>query len=601
MRRRKAFAILLALLFALGVMQPAVADEPSPSTAPVVRFLSYNICGNSKETRDCSATREVAKRQKRVVGEALAWKADLVFLQEVCRQQYDAIAGNLSPHGYNGSFVTTLTKRADLCTMAGGDGDYGIAVFAKGPITGEVTIDPDTPETRKYTAPENWYAACVEAAIQSVKTRACSVHLWPNHEENPTTGIKYPLDLTKKQAQKLASDPWLNDGKPVVLGGDFNPVNRNAGGSRANRPRSVELDPFYRPALGGTGRFIEADETDSDYFDQPCKAVSPLPSSCRSGEPTHTAWSSTTPAKLDYIFVNEARFKNVAGNAELRDSEVSDHHPYRGAATFSHCNNPGDGKADMLRRDASGDLWRHFGRSDGKIAADPCKVGAGWTGMRHVARAGDVDKDGDEDLYAIDSSGSLLFYPGDATELFFRAPRTISSGWGAVDLLIASPDMNGDSNPDLIARRNDGTLWRTPTRPDGGVGPEVEIINPTGWSPATYDTILAPGNVGGDSSPDLLARTPGGGMFLYTGNTAGTLNPPVQIGHGWDIYNTVLAPGNFDGDSNGRPDLLARKPNGDIFFYAGTGDATTPFINPPWPHQDVDRSGWGFAPGDLLF
>ncbi|GGR47889.1 hypothetical protein GCM10010497_59070 [Streptomyces cinereoruber] len=602
MRRRKTFTLLLALLVALGVVQPAVADAPSPSTAPVVRFLSYNICGNSDNKDACSLTREVEQRRDKVVQEARAWKADLIFLQEVCRQQYDGILGSLTPEGYDGYFVPTLT-RSDVCNVKGlngtvTNGAYGIAVLAKGPLTGGtgVPLDPDDAYTNTYSGPEEWYAACVEARIQSVRTRACSVHLYPQYlktGEHPVV----PADINATQAKNLAANPWLNAGTPVVLGGDFNPVNRNPGGSRANAPRSSDLDPFYRPALGGTGRFIETDETDADHFD--CAA--PLPDNCRSGEFTNYDASRGTQAKLDYVFVDEAHFKNVAADAKERDPRISDHYPYLGAATFSHCNNPADGKADMLRRDAAGDLWRHFGRADGKIAADPCKIGVGWTGMQHIARTGAAGAGGVENLYAIDGAGNLRFYPGDPTELYFRAPRILGGGWGDVRTMAVSPDSDGDGNPELIIRRDNGTLWRVPTRQDGTVGTLVSLAGAEGWGTGTYNTILAPGDIDGDSRPDILARTPAGDLFLYAGRTDGTLAARTRIGTGWNIYNTIVAPGNFDGDGNGRPDLLGRKQNGDVFFYAGTGNAAAPFVNPPWPHQNADRSGWGFDPTDLLF
>lgn len=590
MLRRRAFMVLLALLATLGVVQPAAADSPSPSTAPVVRFLSYNICGNSTNTTDCSLTRETAERTAKVKEEARAWKADVVFLQEVCRQQYVDMAGVLNTYGYNGYFVTTLGKSSGQCPIDGGAaGDYGIAVFARGAITGSKAIDPDDSYTTpfvKATTDEKWYAACVEASIQFVKTRACSVHLWPQYGEDRQHN-PLPQDINARQATKLAADSWLNAGTPVVLGGDFNPVNHIGG----DKPRSTDLDPFYQPALGGTGRFIETDQTDSDHFDASCR-TDPLPANCRSGQVTHYTGETGTEAKFDYIFVDAAHFKNVAAAVQDRDSRISDHYPYRGAATFVHCNNDADGNADMLRRDASGDLWRHFGRADGTLAAAPCKVGAGWSIMNRIARAGDVDNDGDEDLYGIDTAGDLYFYPGDRTELFFAAPRKVGWGWGGVDTLVANPDMDGDGSPDLITRFADGTLYRVPTQPDGSLKLKVEIG--TGWQ--IYDTILAPGNIGGDSNPDVLARNPAGDLFLYTGKADGTLDPGVKIGWGWNIYNTVLAPGDVNGD--GKPDLLARKPNGDLFFYAGTGDAANPFVKPA---SDNDRAGWGFPTDDLIF
>ncbi|MFI8393138.1 endonuclease/exonuclease/phosphatase family protein [Streptomyces sp. NPDC085540] len=148
--RRGIFAAFLALLAVLGVVpQAAVADAPTPTTAPLVRFLTYNICGNSPDM-GCTSPRTVAPRQAEVVAQALEWRADLVFLQEVCRQQYNAINKSLKAAGYSdGNFVTTKTARTNLCPMDDpttstieATGDYGIAVLAKGPVTSKVTLNP---------------------------------------------------------------------------------------------------------------------------------------------------------------------------------------------------------------------------------------------------------------------------------------------------------------------------------------------------------------------------------------------------------------------------------------------------------------------------
>ncbi|MGW6691546.1 endonuclease/exonuclease/phosphatase family protein [Streptomyces sp. NPDC054961] len=579
----------------------------------MVRFLSYNICGNSLESDTpqplwgCRRHREVELRRQKVVAEATAWKADLVFLQEVCEKQYTAIADALKGYGYTGYFVSTKspsTKDPKLCSIGGTPGNYGIAVLAKGKVTDEEALDPATGvagKTEPTTLPEKWYAACVEAMVQSVKTRACSVHLWPNYSE--VDDLPVLTDLTEMQAKNLVGKEWLNTGTPVVLGGDFNPIR---GATNSTRPRSSDLDALYRSELGGngSGRFIEVDETDADHFDAPCKppVVTTPPKNCRSGQSTHshpTAAGDVSDGKFDYIFVDKDHFKNVAAEARPRDMDVSDHHPYRGAATFSHCNNPADNRADLLHRDAAGDLYRHFGRSNGKIAADPCKIGFGWADTKLIARAGDIDRDGDEDLYAVDANGVLLFYPGDDTELFTGAPSPVSQSFGAVNQLAVSPDMNGDGTPDLITRLADGTLSRFSTHLDGTLGAGVDLSYDFGIDDIAYDRVLAPGDISGDGKPDILARTPQGDLYLFAGKPDGTLDGRVRIGTGWNIYATVIAAGNVDGDPAGHPDLLGLKPNGDLFLYTGTGNATQPFINPPWPHQDIDRSGWGFPAGDL--
>ncbi|MEU0575394.1 hypothetical protein [Dermacoccus nishinomiyaensis] len=83
-------------------------------------------------------------------------------------------------------------------------GDYNIAVFAKRPLTSRVKLDPSVGgygDVSQATAPEDWFAACVEATVQSIKTRACSVHLWPNF------GTPYDTSLTATQAKNLSAQP----------------------------------------------------------------------------------------------------------------------------------------------------------------------------------------------------------------------------------------------------------------------------------------------------------------------------------------------------------------------------------------------------------
>lgn len=58
-------------------------------------------------------------------------------------------------------------------------------------------------------------------------------------------------------------------------------------------------------------------------------------------------------------------------------------------------------------------------------------------------------------------------------------------------------------------------------------------------------------------------------MVLYPGNGSGGFVSGVrQIGAGWNIYRQVFSPGDFTGD--GRPDVIAIDPAGNMFLYAGT-------------------------------
>ncbi|MER7760554.1 endonuclease/exonuclease/phosphatase family protein [Streptomyces sp. NPDC097619] len=602
MRLRALVVALLAATLLGGLVTPASADTVSPKSASALRFLSYNICGGNDElVTPCgtAAQRDAVKvRVDLVKKHVTEWDADLVFLQEVCRSQYDELEKVLKPLGYQGTFTTMIPvpvpSTGDLCKSNSEpafdkEHPWGNAVFAKGAVTVldplDLTVGGEKPGT-------NWKSSCVQAQLQGRTTRACSVHLY-----------SYNDAIRIKQAEKLAGlvKPWIDGGTPVVLGGDFNAQHwAIKNGAWYSDPRlspvTALLNPLYSHS-GGTGQFLETDETDAQRFTPECLALNPPAGHCRSG--AHTVLRDDDPfteSKYDYVFVSKDHFKNVVADAMPRES-LSDHYPYRGAATWSHCNNPADGKADLLRRGADGNLYRHFGgRSDKLLQSLYCKVGAGWNadwrGMSRVARAGDVDGDGAEDLYAIDGTGNLRFFPGDPTETFFRWPRTVATGYGPVDQLAVSPDTDGDGLRELLTRLTDGTLQRRAIRTDATLGAPVAVTGDVPWK--GYDTLLAPGDLTGDGVPDLLARTTTGDLYLYEAFAGGGLKPRVRIGWGWDAYDGISAPGDVDGD--GKADLLARDEAGNVYFYAGLGA-----LNGTVAFADRFKSGWGFPAHDTLF
>jgi hypothetical protein len=74
------------------------------------------------------------------------------------------------------------------------------------------------------------------------------------------------------------------------------------------------------------------------------------------------------------------------------------------------------------------------------------------------ARA-DWSGDGPADVLAVDSSGNLLMYRATAAGAFAAGGgRPIGTGWGSFTALLAPGDWNGDGKPDLLARNTDGAL-----------------------------------------------------------------------------------------------------------------------------------------------
>src|SRR5947208_1468486 len=72
-----------------------------------------------------------------------------------------------------------------------------------------------------------------------------------------------------------------------------------------------------------------------------------------------------------------------------------------------------------------------------------------------------------------------------------------------------------------------------------------------------------------DGNEDVIAREPGGDLWMFPGSSArGVSNvPPVTIGTGW---NGLTVAGLADWDNDGHEDILARTLAGDLVLFPGT-------------------------------
>ncbi|MFJ8635178.1 FG-GAP-like repeat-containing protein [Streptomyces sp. NPDC093568] len=88
----------------------------------------------------------------------------------------------------------------------------------------------------------------------------------------------------------------------------------------------------------------------------------------------------------------------------------------------------GDGHGDVLARDRAGVLWRYNGLGNG-LLKDRVKVFSGWgSGYNVIVGAGDITGDGKADLVSRDGSGNVWRNNGDGKGSF--GPRVkIASGW----------------------------------------------------------------------------------------------------------------------------------------------------------------------------
>ena len=131
-------------------------------------------------------------------------------------------------------------------------------------------------------------------------------------------------------------------------------------------------------------------------------------------------------------------------------------------------------------------------------------------------------------------------------------------------------DYSGDRNPDLVARMPfNGSLLMFRSNGIGGFGENTgEVIGGAGWS--MFDRLFS-AEWSGDENADVIARKPDGTLWLYRGSGSGGFQNPGGTligGGGWMMFNSLFA---ADWSGDGHDDIMARKPDGSLWMYKGSG------------------------------
>ncbi|WP_437087333.1 FG-GAP-like repeat-containing protein [Streptomyces sp. enrichment culture] len=202
----------------------------------------------------------------------------------------------------------------------------------------------------------------------------------------------------------------------------------------------------------------------------------------------------------------------------------------------------------------------------------------------------DLDGDGRRDIWSADLFGSLLTYTGKGGNKFSASIGSPESFAGAQVATLG--DWDGDGTNDMLALQQPaglpGKTLSVYSNAGGGA-----IHNPTSfavgqpandhWSDA--EQIIAPGDLNGDSVPDILVKQ-GNKLWAYFATIFGSLDDadPVLVGGtDWDKY-TVVAPG--DTNKDGVPDLWLRdNATGDVLRSHGMRSQES--------GRAVDLATWG--------
>jgi stage II sporulation protein D len=134
----------------------------------------------------------------------------------------------------------------------------------------------------------------------------------------------------------------------------------------------------------------------------------------------------------------------------------------------------GDGFTDLIARRGDGNLFLYSGNGAGGFRRTT-QIGTGWQGFTALLGAGDITGDGNVDVLARRKDGTVRVYAGDGAGYWRLPATTAATGWAVYTALTAPGDFTGDGEHDIIARKSDGTLWVIPGTGTGGFGAARQV------------------------------------------------------------------------------------------------------------------------------
>jgi endonuclease/exonuclease/phosphatase family metal-dependent hydrolase len=296
LRRTALVAVVLALV--LGSAETASANTS-------YRFLHFNVCGSVSKDQNsqCNggAVDGIALHVRAAIQD---YKPYMVSLNEICRSQFNKMLWDLNSAGIWSMHAHFTTTDTTTTNCEGGGGDFGNAILVREPIFGT----PVTTNLPHVESNEQRKVTCLVTALAR-GTVVCNTHI------GTTEGYQEDQII----AVRNAVEPFVTDGTPTVLMGDFNvePNERRT----APEPDHRLLDRIYDinyPDPYGFGLFRELDDTHTST------------TACRCGQAT----TDSNTRKIDYIFVS--RYDWTGLTAYVNSSLYSDHHQIRGTATLIH-------------------------------------------------------------------------------------------------------------------------------------------------------------------------------------------------------------------------------------------------------------------------
>ncbi|MEV6200950.1 VCBS repeat-containing protein [Streptomyces sp. NPDC051771] len=245
-----------------------------------------------------------------------------------------------------------------------------------------------------------------------------------------------------------------------------------------------------------------------------------------------------TPAGDLYYYDGSGRSPRIFAYSDLSGAPANEWAGYTAVTRLGPLTVQSTG-AGAVGRDRAGVLWSYRASGDGGLFDDRRKVGGGWQVYNTLTGAGDLTGDGKADLLARDAAGVLWLYKGTGVRTAPFAPKVrVGGGWQIYNALTGGTDLTRDGKADLIARDKSGVLWLYAGKGNGTFAGRIQVGG--GWQ--GYTSLVSPGDLNADGKADLVARDSAGTLWYYQGS--GTATRPfaarVTVGGGWNRYNLLF-------------------------------------------------------------
>jgi hypothetical protein len=242
----------------------------------------------------------------------------------------------------------------------------------------------------------------------------------------------------------------------------------------------------------------------------------------------------------------------------------------------------GDGRADVLWRNNSGEAYVSLTVGDGATEHLAGQSLGGVDSSWAIQTAADFNGDGRADVLWRNASGEVYLWAshgsGDTIAFTGQSLGTTPNDWH----IQGAADFNGDGRADILWRNDSGEVYVQDSAHTGAValtGQSLGVVD-NGW------TIQGLGDFNGDGRADILWRYTSGELYVWNSAASGPVAMTGQSLGFIDLSWSVAAVGDYDGD--GRADVLWRNAGGDVYVWNSQDTGAVNFAGQGLGHVSLD-------------